>query len=531
MADNWQPFPLPDGSYSDDTRPWSAQDLVNYLPVNAEQGGTLSTHKLRTAPGMKRFAYLGTKPVRGMHDVEGRLYAVAGNSLYRLYPDGTQTDLGPIPGTGRVQMVHNQVAGGNQLFIATGTNAYVYADEGAEAASGNPGGSPGGSPGGDPGPEGPTTGGSEGGTAANGGPLSTALGPNGGYPDDGVYPIPLPTVFDTDVIGDGGFSDPGDLDNWKTISGGTLGSEWSLVDDKLHFNDWTKGAAYGYGYRLSLPYMPLPRYDITVTATVNADAGVQVRVGLAWGFGQPNYIEASAPAEYVVADTVSHTWRYVVGRANGGPGFAGRYSIANFVPIVQFIPSGGAAEGDADDVTMVIEEVPTPATVEVIDHLDFDTGLDDWVRMPNLPGNPYTPTVAVAGGEASASFTSQYGDYCWLICETPITTADVAGKYVRITGEVWCNDPTMLGQAGNKYPGGGVALGLAAKLPGSGYSSDCAIAQRGDWTEREAWMPVELDESAAPGVTYHVAIMMQAYPGYTCKVRNLAVEVTDAAVT
>lgn len=151
MADNWQPLLLPDGSYSDDTRPWSAQDLVNYLPVKAEQGGTLSTHKLRTAPGMKRFAYLGAKPVRGMHDVEGKLYVVAGDSLHRVFPDGQSENLGAIPGTGRVQMVHNQVAGGNQLVIATrGNGTWVYADEGAEQAAGNPGGSPGGAPPPDP---------------------------------------------------------------------------------------------------------------------------------------------------------------------------------------------------------------------------------------------------------------------------------------------------------------------------------------------------------------------------------------------
>jgi hypothetical protein len=38
----WRDFPLPDGSYSDDTRPWSQQDVCNYLPTFAEAAGTRS---------------------------------------------------------------------------------------------------------------------------------------------------------------------------------------------------------------------------------------------------------------------------------------------------------------------------------------------------------------------------------------------------------------------------------------------------------------------------------------------------------
>lgn len=527
MADNWQPFPLPDGSYSDDTRPWSAQDVVNYLPVRAEQQGTLSPVKHRTAPGLKRNAYVGADPVRGMHDVEGKLYVVSGNSLFRVFPDGTSTSLGTIPGTGRVRMVHNQVAGGNQLFISTGTTAYVYADEGAEAAAGNPGGSPGGAPEGG--------GGSGGGTSTGGGEASTGLGPNGGYPDDGVYPIPRPTVLDADVVVGGDFTDPGDIDQWKTVSGGALGLEWSLAAGKLHFEGGAKGTAYNFGARYSLPYMPFPRYDITVTATVIADAGVQVRVGLAWGVStsgdQPNYIEASAPAEYVLGDTVSHTWRYEVTGTGGGPGFPGVYTVASFVPIVQFIPDGTLAEGSADDVTMVISEVATPATAETLAHLDFDTGLTGWAIRPDAPTNPYMVDLSESGGEVTMLVTSEYWKYIWLICEAPITTADEIGKYVRITGDVWCNDPTMVGPVDNSFPSGGVTFGLAVKLPTGDYVPTAAgFAERGDWTQREIWTRVGADETSAPGITYHAAVLMQATPGKTCKVRNLAVEVTDAAV-
>ena len=126
MKDNWQPFQLPDGSYSDPTRPWSHQDLVNYLPMQAEMAGTRSGVLLRTVPGLKLIAQLGTGPIRGIRDVEGTRFIVSGTKLYRLNADGSNDELGTIPGTGPVPMTHNQVAGGNQLVIGAGSNGYIY---------------------------------------------------------------------------------------------------------------------------------------------------------------------------------------------------------------------------------------------------------------------------------------------------------------------------------------------------------------------------------------------------------------------
>lgn len=122
----WTDFPLPDGSYSDDTRPWSQQDVCNYLPTFAEASGTRSRVLYKCAPGLNTFANIGTGPHRGSHDVEGRLFIVSGGTLYQLAVDGTATSRGSIPGTGFVSMTHNQVDGGNQLVIGTGNNSYVY---------------------------------------------------------------------------------------------------------------------------------------------------------------------------------------------------------------------------------------------------------------------------------------------------------------------------------------------------------------------------------------------------------------------
>lgn len=122
----WRDFPLPDGSYSDETRPFSQQDVVNYLPTIAERNGTRSPVLHKTAPGMKAFARIGTGPHRGSHNCEGRRFIVSGRKLYQVDKDGVATDRGTIPGTGRVTMAHNQIANGNQVLIGTIDNSYLW---------------------------------------------------------------------------------------------------------------------------------------------------------------------------------------------------------------------------------------------------------------------------------------------------------------------------------------------------------------------------------------------------------------------
>ena len=126
MTAAWQPAPIVGGAYTDDTRPWSVQDTVNWIPVKIERPGGRSESLLRCAPGALVFSIPGpAAPVRGMHDVEGRLFAVVGTSLYQLTATGVAIRWGEIPGVGMVSMAHNQIAGGNELVVANGSSGYV----------------------------------------------------------------------------------------------------------------------------------------------------------------------------------------------------------------------------------------------------------------------------------------------------------------------------------------------------------------------------------------------------------------------
>lgn len=121
----WQPFPLVGGAYTDDAKPWSAQDTVNLIPEVAGTGDALSPVGLRSAPGLASFATTENAPVRGLYDVEGTLFGVVGRTLYRVR-SGLVTSLGTIPGVDRVSIAHNQITGGNEVVIANGSTGYVY---------------------------------------------------------------------------------------------------------------------------------------------------------------------------------------------------------------------------------------------------------------------------------------------------------------------------------------------------------------------------------------------------------------------
>ena len=120
------PVDLIGGFYQDDSLPWACQDTVNWIPEAAEAQGTRTPSILRDAPGLRPKVQVGTGPIRGMRNVEGKLLVVSGTQLYQISNDLVAIPRGTIPGTGRVSMAHNSRSGGNQVTIVNGAAGYVY---------------------------------------------------------------------------------------------------------------------------------------------------------------------------------------------------------------------------------------------------------------------------------------------------------------------------------------------------------------------------------------------------------------------
>lgn len=109
---------LPVHSYRDENA--STSRLVNAYAAQAPAGAR-SPVVVRTAPGVTSFASPGVGPGRGLHTYNGRLYAVSGDSLYHISPNGVATLVGGVPGTRRVSMADD----GTTLVLSADGVGYV----------------------------------------------------------------------------------------------------------------------------------------------------------------------------------------------------------------------------------------------------------------------------------------------------------------------------------------------------------------------------------------------------------------------
>jgi hypothetical protein len=120
----WRPAPIADGAFSDDSAPWSSQDLCGWIPRPAEQQGTRSAMQLAPLPGLQEFAYVpDTRKQRGGYVAEGRLVFVADTTLYQCMPNGSLRTIGTIPGTSRCSFAHNGVS---EVLIVNGSSGYIW---------------------------------------------------------------------------------------------------------------------------------------------------------------------------------------------------------------------------------------------------------------------------------------------------------------------------------------------------------------------------------------------------------------------
>jgi hypothetical protein len=119
------------------TRSPNAADnrMVNLFPEVVPEGGKQAAW-LQRAPGLRYLQTLGAGPVRGLWTfTSDRIdpqagesakvaygYAVSATTLYRIDSNWDYTALGTIDGADQVTMTDN----GRQMFIAAGTNGYIY---------------------------------------------------------------------------------------------------------------------------------------------------------------------------------------------------------------------------------------------------------------------------------------------------------------------------------------------------------------------------------------------------------------------
>lgn len=110
-------------SYQHESLPLSAQRVVNCFPEHQPQEAK-SPVALLFRPGLKLFSTVGTGPIRGVVEMNGVLYVVSANRLFKVDSGGVATSLGTVgtTTTGLVSMDEN----GTQLVILNDNDGYVY---------------------------------------------------------------------------------------------------------------------------------------------------------------------------------------------------------------------------------------------------------------------------------------------------------------------------------------------------------------------------------------------------------------------
>lgn len=109
-------------SYRSKSLKVSAQRCVNYYAA-AQPKDAKSEVAVFASPGIVDFATCGAGPVRGMHEMGGLVYAVAGGALYSVTATGVAAPVGgTIGGSGIVSMDDN----GEELCIVNGERGYIY---------------------------------------------------------------------------------------------------------------------------------------------------------------------------------------------------------------------------------------------------------------------------------------------------------------------------------------------------------------------------------------------------------------------
>lgn len=95
--------------------------MVNLFPEAIPNEGKEAGF-LNRAPGLRFLTTVGAGPVRGLWQLNGNMYVVSGNTLYKVNSNYNATSLGYIANTGPVSMSDN----GTQLFVAANGPGYIY---------------------------------------------------------------------------------------------------------------------------------------------------------------------------------------------------------------------------------------------------------------------------------------------------------------------------------------------------------------------------------------------------------------------
>jgi len=114
------------GTYTARSRVAGIDECVNLVPSRVESETSDVQWTLTSTPGRRVFATPGSTGMPTLFAQDGRAFAVVGNTAYELASDGTLTTIGTVATGPEPATISSNGQGGNQLFITSGGEGYIY---------------------------------------------------------------------------------------------------------------------------------------------------------------------------------------------------------------------------------------------------------------------------------------------------------------------------------------------------------------------------------------------------------------------
>lgn len=124
-------FPFIGPSYQSASLNADVQMSMNLFPEVVESGAGKNNVILLGTPGLKLFTTLPLSPIRGLWAGENRLFAVAGNSLFEVFSNGTYNNRGFVGNDGLPARI---IPNGNQLAVISAGQFWIDNGSGPVAA-------------------------------------------------------------------------------------------------------------------------------------------------------------------------------------------------------------------------------------------------------------------------------------------------------------------------------------------------------------------------------------------------------------
>lgn len=119
-------IPIVGATYESRSVAVDAQRTINLFVEHVESGAGKNNVVLYPTPGLRYFGTLADGPVRGLFSELGRVFAVAGATLYEVKVDGSSVVLGTVNNDGGRAPMRSNGRQGHQLFLVTGGEGYIY---------------------------------------------------------------------------------------------------------------------------------------------------------------------------------------------------------------------------------------------------------------------------------------------------------------------------------------------------------------------------------------------------------------------